>query len=166
MTPEGMIKVIGIDPGIASTGVGIVCGSEYKVHTCSYTSISTSKKKSLPNRLNEIFVSVQNILNSEKPHIMVVEDIFSLPRNPMSGITLGKVAGIVLLAGCRAKIRTLEVPVREAKKVLTGNGNSSKMQLETAVRRILNLKDPIRPHHASDAIGLSLIGFYRYSKRE
>ena len=159
----GMVKIIGIDPGLASTGVGIICGMENKIHSYSYTSINTSKKDSLPNRLNEIFVNIRNILRAEKPDIMVVEDIFSLSRHPMSGITLGKVVGILLLAGRRADMPVVEVPVREAKKILTGNGNSTKIQLETAVRRILNLKDPIRPYHASDAMGLSLIGFYRYS---
>jgi crossover junction endodeoxyribonuclease RuvC len=72
------------------------------------------------------------------------------------------VAGVVMLAGCRAGVSSIEIPVREAKKVLTGNGSASKMQLEESVRGRLNHKTPIRPYHASDAVGLALIGFYRY----
>ena len=93
---------------------------------------------------------------------MIVEDVFFLSRYPISGITLGKVSGVLLLAGYQANMPVMEIPVREAKKVLTGNGNASKTQLEMAVRRILNRKEPIFPDHASDALGLSLIGFYRY----
>ena len=95
---------------------------------------------------------------------MVVEDIFSLQKYPKSGITLGKVTGVILLAGSHVNVSVTEVPVREAKQVLTGNGNASKMQLEKAVRHLLNLRDPIRPYHASDALGLSLIGLYRYKE--
>ena len=160
-----MVKIIGIDPGLAATGVGIVRGLKHKVHSYSYTSINTSKKLTLPHRLNHIFLAVQDILSSEQPDCMIVEDIFSLPSYPISGITLGKVSGIILLAGCQKNIPVMEIPVREAKKVLTGNGSASKAQLEMAVRRILNRKEPIRPDHASDAMGLSLIGFYRYGSQ-
>jgi crossover junction endodeoxyribonuclease RuvC len=94
---------------------------------------------------------------------MVVEDVFSVEKFPKAGITLGKVTGVVLLAGCRVDVPVAEVSVREAKQVLTGNGNASKMQLEKAVRRLLNLTKPIRPYHASDAMGLAILGLFRYN---
>ena len=96
---------------------------------------------------------------------MVVEDVFSVEKFPKAGITLGKVSGVVLLAGCKADVPVAEVPVREAKQILTGNGNSSKKQLEKAVRHLLKLKTPIRPYHASDALGLALLGLFRFKKR-
>ncbi len=92
---------------------------------------------------------------------MVVEDVFSLEKYPKSGITLGKVTGAILLAGCEVKIPVIEIPVREAKKVLTGSGRASKVQLERAVRHFLNTDKPIKPHHASDALALALIGLFR-----
>ena len=93
---------------------------------------------------------------------MIVEDIFSLRQYPKSGITLGKVTGILLLAGCRSNIPVREIPVREAKQILTGNGNADKKQLEKTVRGILNIETPIRPLHASDAMALALIGLFRF----
>ena len=72
------------------------------------------------------------------------------------------VTGVVLLAGWQTGISSIEVPVREAKQVLTGNGNASKVQLEASVRHRLKHQSPIRPYHAADAMGLALIGFYRY----
>jgi len=116
----------------------------------------------LPSRLNKIFSKLLIILKNEKPDLMVVEDIFSLQKYPKSGITLGKVTGVILLAGCQVDVPVTEVPVCMAKQILTGNGNASKMQLERAVRHFLNLTTPIRPYHASDAIGLALIGLFRY----
>ena len=95
---------------------------------------------------------------------MVVEDIFSLNRYPKSGITLGKVSGVVLLAGVQVDVPTAEVPVREAKQILTGNGNAAKSQMEKAVRSLLNATVPIKPDHASDALALALIGLFRNRK--
>ena len=94
--------------------------------------------------------------------MMVVEEVFSLQRYPASGINLAKVAGVVLLAGSHSGVKAGEIPVREAKQVLTGNGNASKVQLEKAVRSILDRSEVISPDHASDALGLALIGLYRF----
>jgi crossover junction endodeoxyribonuclease RuvC len=94
---------------------------------------------------------------------MVVEDVFSLQKYPKSGINLGKVSGVVLLAGCQLGIPVMEVAVREAKQILSGNGKASKSQLERTVRQLLKHHEPIRPYHASDALALALIGLYRCS---
>ena len=157
-----MVKIIGIDPGLAATGVGIVRGRGLEVDGYSYGSIPTESILSTAHRLNEIFTRLQQVVQKESPDMMVVEDIFSLGRYPQSGIMLGKVTGVVLLCANRAAIPVYEVPVREIKQVLTGNGNASKEQLEAAVRRALNCQTPIRPFHASDALAIALIGLYRY----
>lgn len=158
-----MVKVIGIDPGLADTGIGIVNGSGIKVISYSFGGIRTQKDLSLPARLNKIYSKLNHLLIEEKPDLMVVEDIFSLSRNPRSGISLGKVTGAILLAGCHSGIPVIEIPVREAKKILSGNGSAKKDQLERSVRSLLNHDSPIRPFHASDALALALIGLYRKS---
>ncbi len=157
-----MTKIIGIDPGLAATGFGIVWGERLTVDGYSYGSINTSKNSPFPTRLNHIFSNLLIILENEKPDLMIVEDIFFLKKYPKSGITLGKVAGVILLAGFEGNVPVNEIPVREAKQVLTGNGNASKTQLEKAVRNLLNLDTPIKPDHAADALGLALIGLFRY----
>jgi len=156
-----MMKIIGIDPGLAATGVGIVRGTGLKVDGYSFGTINTPSKSSLPNRLNQIYSKLLSFLKDEKPDLMVVEDVFSLAKYPKSGITLGQVTGVIILAGYQFDVPVKQIPVREAKKVLTGNGNASKMQLEKVIRSLLNITTPIRPYHASDAIGLALIGLYR-----
>ncbi|RLB78275.1 MAG: crossover junction endodeoxyribonuclease [Deltaproteobacteria bacterium] len=158
-----MIKVIDIDPGLSATGIGIVKGTNLKVKGFSFGSIHTSKNLPLPDRLNKIFSNLLMVLKDERPDLMVVEDIFSMVKFPKAGITLGKVTGVVLLAGYQVNLPVVEVPVREAKQVLTENGNASKIQLEKAVRSFLNLTAPIKPYHASDAMGLALLGLFRHS---
>jgi len=158
---RAMIKIVGVDPGLSATGVGVVRGQGLKVAGYSFGCITTSQASPLPERLDRIFSRLLNLFSKEAPDLVVVEDVFSLKEYPKSGISLGQVSGVVILAASRAGIRCAEIPVREAKQVLTGNGNASKVQLESAVRRHLHHPEPIRPHHASDALGLAIIGLFR-----
>jgi crossover junction endodeoxyribonuclease RuvC len=160
-----MVKIIGIDPGLAATGIGIVRGLGTRIDNYSFGSIHTSKNTSLPSRLDKIFSKLLELLKSENPDLMVIEDVYSLNRYPKSGLLLGQVTGVIQLAGFHAAVPSIEVPVREAKQILTGNGNADKKQLEKAVRHQLNHKLPIKPLHASDAMGLALIGLYRYQDK-
>ncbi|RJP83370.1 MAG: crossover junction endodeoxyribonuclease [Desulfobacteraceae bacterium] len=157
-----MLKCIGVDPGLADTGIGFVTGFGFDVQSYSFGTIQTSKSLPLPERLDVIFARLSRVLKDEKPDLMIVEDVFSLQKYPKSGIMLGKVIGVVLLSGFQSNIPVIEIPVREAKKILTGNGNANKIQLEKAVRSLLNHPEKIKPDHASDALALSLIGLYRY----
>ncbi len=159
-----MIKIIGIDPGLAGTGIGIVKGTGLKVESYSFSSIATSKNESLPDRLDRIYTSLLAVLRSERPDKMIVEEIFSLGKYPKSAIVLGKVVGVVLLASHQLDVPVVEVSVREAKQILTGNGNASKEQLEKSVRQMLKIEKAIRPYHISDALGLALIGLFRYNQ--
>lgn len=158
------MKVLGIDPGLADTGIGLVRGDGLRVRGFAFGSIATSRKAPQSARLETIYTKLQGLLRREMPDLMVVEDVFSLEKYPKSGILLGKVTGVILLAGCHINVPIQEIPVREAKQVLTGNGNASKAQLEKAVRHVLDLEDPIRPFHASDALGLALIGLFRQGR--
>jgi crossover junction endodeoxyribonuclease RuvC len=157
-----MAKIVGIDPGLAATGVGIVAGSARRIRDFAYGSIRTSKDFDIASRLDRIYSEVLNVLRKERPALVVIEDVFSLREQPRSGIMLGKVVGVVLLAAKRSGTPFLEISTREAKKVLTGNGNADKAQLERSVRDRLDAPAPIRPDHASDALALALIGLYRF----
>ncbi len=159
------MKVIGIDPGLADTGIGVVTGHGIKIYSHAFGVISTPKNIPMPDRLNLIFTGVLEVLENEDPDLMVVEDVFSLEKYPKSGITLGKVTGAILIAGFRTNVPITEIPVREAKKVLTGNGKASKAQLERSVRHMLNTDSPIKPFHASDALALAIIGLFRHSSK-
>ncbi len=156
------MKVIGIDPGLAGTGVGVITGDGGIIRSFAYGNITTTKLDSPQDRLNQIFVEIKKLVESEKPDLMILEDVFFLEKYPKSGILLGKVSGVILLASSQLQIPIREVTVRETKRILTGNGASSKKQLEKAVRSKLNVTDPIRPYHAADALGLALVGLFRY----
>jgi crossover junction endodeoxyribonuclease RuvC len=158
-----MPKILGIDPGLAATGIGIVTGRGLQISGFSYGQIQTSSALALPARLDHIFSKLTSTILEQKPDLLVIEDVFSLEKHPKSGITLGKVTGVILLAGYRTSVPMMEIPVREVKKVLTGNGAADKAQLEKVVRSLLSLSKEIRPFHASDALGLAVVGLYRNS---
>lgn len=157
-----MIKVIGIDPGLADTGVGVVSGHRHEVAAYAFGVVSTSSSMALPLRLNKLYSELYALFESERPHLIILEDVFSLARYPKSGISLGQVTGIIFLAAAKLNIAAKTVSVREAKKILTGKGSASKQQLELAVRDYLKHKTKITPLHASDALCLALIGLFRY----
>ncbi|MBF0100536.1 MAG: crossover junction endodeoxyribonuclease RuvC [Desulfobacterales bacterium] len=157
-----MIKVLGIDPGLAATGIAFVVGKGIHIDGYSYGTICTSKELTIPNRLSYIYTEISELLLSEIPDIMVVEDVFSLPHYPKSGILLGQVIGVILLSASQKHIPIKQIPVREVKQVLTGYGNASKIQIERTVCHILNHYPSIRPYHASDAMALAITGLYRY----
>ncbi|PIE61041.1 MAG: crossover junction endodeoxyribonuclease [Desulfobacterales bacterium] len=156
------MKVIGIDPGLAGTGVGLVTGNRREVIKYSFGSISTQAGQSVPVRLHKIYTKTKEFLKAQSPDLVVIEDIYSLEKYPGSGIMLGKVSGVLLLAAFEADAQVREVSVREVKKVVSGNGSADKYQVERSVRHLLNHDGPIRPFHASDALGLALTGLYRY----
>jgi crossover junction endodeoxyribonuclease RuvC len=148
---------------MATTGIGVVTGNHHTVETYAYTVVETDKTQTVASRLEKIYTRLDKLFHDEKPDLVVVEDIFSVPKFPQSGIVLGKVSGVVLLAGHLSGVPVIEIPVREAKQVLSGNGSASKAQLEKAVRHLVGCPEPIRPDHASDALGLALIGLFRYA---
>jgi len=156
------IKVLGIDPGLAATGIGIVTGLNRTVNSYAFGVVKTAPKDLPAFRLEKIYARLCALIVAEAPDLLVVEDVFSLEKYPRSGISLGQVSGVVLLASRKADVAVRQIAVREAKQVLTGNGNASKAQLEKAVRAVLGCEGPIKPYHASDALGLALIGLFRY----
>jgi crossover junction endodeoxyribonuclease RuvC len=161
-----MVKIIGIDPGLATTGIGIISGIKDKVKGYCYGGIYTTNKMPFASRLDHIHSRLTQIIDTEKPDAMVIEDAFSLEKYPKSGINLGKVIGVVLLAASKAGLPLMEISVRETKQIITGNGRATKTPLELAVRNLLKQTKAIRPFHASDALALGLIGLYRYKEKK
>ncbi len=159
------IKVVGIDPGLAGTGIGVIEGNKNEICGYSFGSITTDAKDLIHYRLHLIYSKTLEFLCKLQPDHVVIEDIYSLEKYPGSGIMLGKVSGVLLVAAYKAGLDVEEIPVREVKKIVSGNGRADKFQMERAVRNLLKHKEPIRPFHASDALGLAITGYYRYKKK-
>jgi crossover junction endodeoxyribonuclease RuvC len=156
--------ILGLDPGLATTGFGgIQCkGPTPSLITCG--SIKTSPQDHVSRRIFQIHTDINTLIHSLRPDLIAVENAFSLVRYPRAGILLGGVLGIIYLSVFTHKIAMVELTPREVKKSLSGYGAADKFQIKSAVKRLLNIKH-IQSLHASDALAIALTAYYRKSFR-
>lgn len=156
--------ILGIDPGLGTTGFGgIHCGiATPSLLTCG--SIKTSPQDHISRRLFQIHTDINSLIHSLRPDLIAVENAFSHVRYPRAGILLGGVLGIIYLSVFNHKISMIELTPREVKNSLSGYGAAGKSQMKSAVKRLLNINN-IQSSHASDALAIALTAYYRKSLR-
>jgi crossover junction endodeoxyribonuclease RuvC len=156
--------ILGIDPGLASTGFGAVkCDKATpSIIKCGY--IKTSAKEPIANRLFQIYSDINQLIRSINPNLVAIENVFSLVRYPKAGILLGGVLGIIYLSVSQHNISMIEITPKEVKNSLTGYGGASKYQIKEAIKNLLNMTD-VKSFHATDALAIALTAFYRKNPR-
>lgn len=148
--------VLGIDPGTAITGYGVVRGERLGTPSlieCGV--IRTSAREPLATRLHEIYEGVAELIRTHRPDAIAVEDVF-YARNVRTTIVLGHARGVILLAGHQAGISIVEFPPAEIKKAVVGNGAATKSQVQFMVTRLLRLKSAPSPADAADGVAAAL----------
>ena len=148
--------VLGIDPGTALTGYGVVRGEPFgalALVECGV--IRTSARDTLPVRLREIYDDVRALIERLEPDALAVEDVF-YSRNVRTTVVLGHARGVVLLAGEQAKLPVFEYPPAEIKKAVVGTGAATKEQVQFMVTRLLRLRTVPQPSDAADAAAVAL----------
>ena len=126
--------ILGIDPGTATTGYGVVeaQNSNLKMQNCGC--ILTSKKKKHSERLSEIFDGVCEVIKKEKPDCLAIEKLFFI-KNTKTAMTVGEARGVVLLAAEKAGLEIFEYTPLEVKQSLTGYGKAEKRQIQMMVKK-------------------------------
>jgi crossover junction endodeoxyribonuclease RuvC len=148
--------VLGIDPGTATTGYGVVEGDGLgPVSLIECGVIRTKARDPLASRLDEIFEGVSELLARHRPDMISVEDVF-YAKNVRTTVVLGHARGVVLLAGQRAKVSIREIPPAEIKKAVVGTGAATKEQVQFMVTRLLRLKSAPQPADAADGVAAAL----------
>ena len=148
--------ILGIDPGTAVTGYGVVArtgGSALSLVECGV--VRTSPGQPLAVRVKEIFVEVSELIDRFTPAVMVVEDVFQ-GKNVKSALTLGHARGAILLAAALRETPIAEYTPREIKKAVVGNGNATKDQVGFMVQQQLRLKTAPTPSDAADGVAAAL----------
>lgn len=147
--------VLGIDPGTAVTGYGVVRGSgaTYALVECGV--IRTQSRAPLPQRLKEIHDGIFEIIQRHKPDRMVVEDVF-YAKNVRTTVVLGHARGVILLAGEQNQIPVEELPPASIKKAIVGSGGATKEQVQFMLTRLLRLKSAPQPADAADGVAAAL----------
>lgn len=152
----GSWTVLGIDPGTASTGYGIVkrqTDGEISLLACGV--IRTQPEQLMHLRLREIFEDLQSLIRQFKPDEVAVEELF-FGRNVTTAITVGQARGAALLAAALNDLPIAEYTPATIKQALTGYGNADKLQMQMMVQTLLDLEEAPRPDDAADGVAVAL----------
>ncbi len=154
MTP----RVLGVDPGTAVTGYGIVepsNGAGAPGHLIECGVIRTNPKRELWHRLDAIHDGIAQLINTHRPDTLALENIF-YAKNVRTTIVLGHARGVILLAAAQAGIDIVEFPPATVKKTIAGAGDAAKSQVGYMVQRLLNRREPPAPSDAADGVAVAL----------
>jgi crossover junction endodeoxyribonuclease RuvC len=147
--------VLGIDPGTAVTGYGVVRFDGRVATLVECGVIRTAARDPLPKRLFEVHEGVAELIARHQPDTLAVEDVF-YARNVRTTVVLGHARGVILLAGQRAGVTICEYPPAEIKKAITGTGSATKEQVQFMVTKLLRLKSAPQPADAADGVAAAL----------
>lgn len=157
----GLMLVLGIDPGTATTGFGLVEGGYGKERLVRYGVIKTSAVLSMPQRLAQINREYDQLLVDYRPDAVAIEQIFH-HKNAKTVITVAQSRGVLLMAAALREIVVAEYTPLQVKQSVTGFGRADKKQVQAMVQKILKLEDIPRPDDAADALAIALCHLHSY----
>jgi len=143
--------IMGIDPGTAVTGVGVIEYFSGDIELKGYKAVRTSSGESLPKRLKEIYDEVSAAAREFSPEVCVVEEVFA-GKNVRSALMIGQARSAAILAAVNASVEVVEYAPREIKQSVVGNGNAAKEQVQFMVKNILRMTENPYPLDCSDAL--------------
>ncbi len=157
--------IMGIDPGLTFTGYGVIEKRGDRLRALGFGGITTSTKENLSSRLDKIYREVKKLIESYKPDLVVVEEIF-FNTNARSAMVVGEARGGVILAATHCGVGVEEYTPLQVKQALVGHGRADKRQVEYMVKAILSLERDIGSTHASDALALAICHAHREKMRD
>jgi crossover junction endodeoxyribonuclease RuvC len=155
----GPMCVLGIDPGLNTTGYGVVRCDGLKTTLIEAGVVRSHAKASLESRLNEIYSGIREILDAHNPDRLILEQLFSHYERPRTAILMGHARGVICLAAAQHALKVWHVEPTRVKKVMTGNGHASKSQIQLAVKHQLGLASVPEPADVADAIAIAICGY-------
>ena len=151
--------ILGIDPGVISTGYGAIKIKEGKASLVDYGVIKIDKKHELPARLSGIYNGVSDVCQHFKPDAIALEEIF-FSKNARTAITVGHTRGAVILAAVHQEIEVFSYTPLQIKQTVSGYGRADKIQMQRMVQMTLRLQKVQRPDHAADALAAAICHYY------
>ena len=149
------MRILGLDPGIATVGFGIVDTEKNRQRLVACGVITTPAHTPLTQRLDQIYTDLEELIRTYQPEVMSVEELF-FHTNITTGISVAQGRGVILLCAFRSGLRIYEYTPLQVKQAVVGYGRAEKKQVMDMVRRILGLSAPPKPDDAADAVALAL----------
>lgn len=146
---------MGIDPGLADTGFGLIANQADKLKCLDYGSVKTSAKLNLAERLEIINSELSKIIKKYKPNLIAIEELFFC-NNAKTALAVGQARGVVVLTAKLNKIKSVEFTPYQVKQAVSTYGHAKKDQVQRMVKLILNLKELPKPDDAADALAIAI----------
>ncbi len=153
------MRTLGIDPGIATLGWGVVDSVGPKLTLVGCAALTTPARTPLADRLLTLYDGLTALLAEYKPDAAAVEEMF-FGKNVTTAITVGQARGVIMLVLAQARVPIFEYTPAEVKQALAGYGNADKRQMQEMVRQTFNLKAIIKPDDAADAAAIAVCHSY------
>jgi crossover junction endodeoxyribonuclease RuvC len=153
---------LGLDPGVARTGYGVVERRGGQSRCLAYGCLTTPQTLPLPDRLHALFVATRELIAAYRPAAVAVETLL-FGKNVKTGMAVGAARGVILLAIAEARRPLVELTPPQVKQALTAYGRADKRQVQQMVRRVLQLKVLPRPDDAADALAVALAAEQMYA---
>ena len=149
------MRILGIDPGYAILGYGVVemTGNRFKV--IDYGAVTTDAGMEMPDRLKILYNSLMEIIMRHEPEVASVEELF-FNTNAKTAILVGQARGVAMLACANSGLEIAEYTPLQIKQALVGYGRAEKKQVQTMVKTILNLKEVPKPDDTADALAAAV----------
>lgn len=147
--------ILGIDPGTAIMGYGLIEKKGQNLYPVAYSCWRTPSDLQMPDRLNILYQSIENVLQKYSPDVMAVEELF-FNRNTTTALSVGQARGIVLLSAARRNIQVFEYTPLQVKQAVVGYGKADKKQIQYMVKALLALKEIPRPDDTADALAVAI----------
>lgn len=157
MSQSRCIRILGLDPGTAATGWGVIehDAARSKSRLISHGTISTSACEPLPARLLDIYDGIRKVIDSYRPADAAVEELFG-GINLKTALTVGQARGVIVLACAERGIMASGYTALSIKQAVAGYGRAGKSQVQQMVKALLGLDQVPRPDHAADALAVAI----------
>ena len=152
---SSIVRIIGVDPGLASTGWGVVESSQGKLRYIAHGCIETKSEQPRGERLKIIHQSFLEVLNIHKPQQAAMENLY-FGKNVSSAMSVAEARGVLLLALANQGLSVTELTPNAIKKAVVGVTRADKKQIQKMIALILGLSDLPKPAHAADALGAAV----------
>jgi len=147
--------VLGLDPGTATTGYGLVQARGSQLHCIAYGTLNTPAKTPMPERLAMLFAELKTLITQYQPESAAVEQLFFY-RNVTTAISVAQARGVVLLALQQAGLSIGEYTPLQVKQGVVGYGGADKKQVQQMVKVLLGLNEIPKPDDAADALAVAI----------
>ncbi|MGI5898857.1 MAG: crossover junction endodeoxyribonuclease RuvC [Christensenellales bacterium] len=157
--------ILGIDPGLATLGFGIVSYDNVKAHMVDYGVLSTKAGVPLPARLSSLFEGISDLLARHQPDDIAIEELF-FNTNVTTAIAVGEARGAVIAACAAYSPNIFEYTPLQIKQAITGYGRADKQQVQMMVKMLLSLQKTPKPDDAADALAVAICHAHSLRMRE